>query len=82
MINLETNDRMRIQSGTFVLFDNVLFVGDIMVVSFDQKAYFSSIVSKYKINSKSRNFFYNVINEKYPKYQFQMLLYPYDFMQR
>lgn len=82
MINIETNDRMRMQSGTFVLFDNVLFVGDIMVVSFDKKQYFSSIVSKYKIAPSSRKYFYDLINQKYPKYQYQMLMFPYDFMQR
>lgn len=82
LFDIETNDRMRMQSGSFVLFDKVLFIGDILVVSTAKQAQLSSIVTKIRIGQPARKKLYDWIKSTHPNYQIQMLLSPYDFMQR
>ena len=44
LIDIPTNDRMRMQKGTFVLFDHVIFVDENMIVSDKTKSELSGII--------------------------------------
>jgi hypothetical protein len=80
LIDIKTNDRMRFQDGTFVLFNNVMFIDDIMVVSHKKHRKLSSLITKYKISDKVRYAFHEKINDGESLYHILMMLNPYDYM--
>ena len=77
---MKTNDRMRIQDGTFVLFNNVMFVCDDMIVSSSKHKDISIKLRKIMITSKGRNEMYKMLPTIDTKYQIQNMLDPYGYM--
>jgi len=80
LIDIKTNDRMRIQDGTFVLFNNVLFIGDDMIVSTKEHKVLSKIITKIKIKAKNKMSIYHDIMSNGSKYHLLKMMNPYDFM--
>lgn len=82
LIDIKTNDRMRIQNGTFVLFNNVLIIGDDMVVSTRTRRTMSKIITKYeiKVDKGQRYRIYSQIMANDSKYHLNFMMNPYDYM--
>lgn len=82
LIDIKTNDRMRIQNGTFVLFNNVLIIGDDMIVSTRTRRAMSKIITKYEIRT-DKNQRYNMyleIMKNDKKYHLNFMMNPYEYM--
>ncbi len=84
LIDIKTNDRMRIQGGTFVLFNNVIIVGNDILFSSKAKLELYYLITKYIIYGKSgeRYDIYKDIMKKNSKYHIENMLHPYDFMKK
>jgi hypothetical protein len=54
LIDIATNDRMRIQKGTFVLFNNVIFVDQNMIVSTNTKNDLVGSITKHMIRKSTK----------------------------
>ena len=80
LIDVKTNDRMRIQDGTFVLFNNVIFICNDMVVSTRKHYVLSEKLKKIEITKKGREEIYKKLHQIDSKYKIQNMLNPYGFM--
>lgn len=82
LIDIKTNDRMRMQNGTFVLFNNVLIIGDDIVVSTITGRTLSKIITKYeiKVDKGQRYKMYLDIMSHESKYHLNNMMNPYDYM--
>ena len=80
LIDIQTNDRMRIQNGTFVLFNNVIFVNNYMIVSSNTKDELVGSISKHRILASDRMLIQSLIEKKSNRYKYQHLMNPYDYM--
>ena len=78
LIDIKTNDRMRIQDGTFVLFDNIVIINQ--RIYFINPKGFASLFSKYKIKAINRLAIHNDILKNDSRYHLNNLLNPYHFM--
>ncbi len=77
LIDVVTNDRMRYQKGTFLLFDKILVVGNRMLMSDRKESFMSSRITKYNIK-KSIKFFEDFQKNK-PQFQIKYLMNPYQY---
>jgi hypothetical protein len=80
LIDIKTNDRMRIQDGTFVLLDKVLFIGNDLIVSTKEHKVLSKIITKLKISHKDRLSIYKHVMSNDSKHHFLKMMNPYEFM--
>lgn len=82
LIDIKTNDRMRIQRGTFVLFDNVLIFDSDLYFSTGTNDDLSSLLTKYNIDAKKgeRYNIYKEIVSGARRYHINYMLNPYEFM--
>lgn len=78
--NLPTSDRMRFQKGVFVMFDNVIIIGNELYLSFDKTKYLSKRLTKYIIRTSKKDDLYNQLMEQFPHYHPRYLLDPYLYM--
>ena len=70
------NDRMKYQHGKFILFYNYVLVNNYSIAYYLNKNFKST---KYKILRKSKNGLHNYVNKKWPQYNMDYLLNPYDY---
>ena len=80
LIDIKTNDRMRIQDGTFVLFNKVLIIGEDIIFSTKEHSELSKLITKVKIDSSNRIEIYKEILKNDSKFHLLKMLNPYDFM--
>lgn len=77
LIDVVTNDRMRYQKGTFLLFDKILVVGNRMLMSDRKESFMSSRITKYNIKKSIK--FYDDFQKNKPQYQIRYLMNPYQY---
>jgi len=80
LIEKPTNDRMMFQKKTFIMYDNVLIIGDEVYVSFDKVSFFEKNLTKYIIDKKDKESLYKQLMEDYPQYHQRYLLDPYLYL--
>jgi hypothetical protein len=79
-INQPTNDRMMFQKGTFILYDNVIIIGDEVYMSYEKIDFTKRHFIKYNIDVKSKEKLYEDLMNKYPQYHQRYLLDPYLYL--
>lgn len=77
LIDVVTNDRMRYQKGTFLLFDKILIVGSRMLMSDRKESFMSSRITKYNIKKSIK--FYEDFQKNKPQFQIRYLMNPYQY---
>lgn len=82
LIDIKTNDRMRMQNGTFVIFDNALVLKDDIIFSFLKLKTLSKVITKYeiKVDKNQRYNIYSDIMKNDSKYFLSNMMNPYDYM--
>jgi len=80
LINRPTNDRMMFQKGTFILYDNVIIIGDEVFMSYNKISSIGRHLTKYNIDVKSKEKLYEKLMIKYPQYHQRYLLDPYLYL--
>ena len=80
LINKPTNDRMMFQKGTFILYDNVIIIGDEVFMSYNKISFIGRHLTKYNIDVKSKEKLYEKLMIKYPQYHQRYLLDPYLYL--
>ena len=82
LIDIPTNDRMRMQKGTFVLFDHVIFVDENMIVSDKTKNELSGIITKHRIKKNIKDKLRLALKRrsKFGQYDYDLLMEPYRYM--
>jgi len=81
LIDIQTNDRMIYQKGVFLLFNNVLVIGNKMLLSLEKQQFLRDRMKKYIISEKNRLSIYETFLENQSKYQLRYLMNPYSHMQ-
>lgn len=80
LINKPTNDRMMFQKGTFILYDNTIIIGDKIFMSFDKASFIGSRLTKYNIQTTSKEKLYKQLMSDHPQYHQRYLLNPYLYL--
>lgn len=80
LIDCPTNDRMLFQKGTFVLFDRVLIIGNVMYMSFGKREVLLSKMIKYIIEPQKKEEIYMWIMKNYSQYHQRYLYDPYLYL--
>ncbi|MDY0214821.1 MAG: FRG domain-containing protein [Bacilli bacterium] len=80
LINKPTNDRMMFQKGTFILYDNVIIIGDEVFMSYNKISFIERHLTKYNIEVKFKEKLYENLMIKYPQYHQRYLLDPYLYL--
>ncbi|HHT99217.1 MAG TPA: FRG domain-containing protein [Acholeplasma sp.] len=80
LINKPTNDRMMFQKGTFILYDNAIIIGDEIFMSYNKVSFIGRHLTKYNIDTKSKERLYEKLMIDYPQYHQRYLLDPYLYL--
>ncbi len=80
LFDVETNDRMRIQSGTFVLFNDVIFVKNHMIVSSQTKDALVGSIRMHRIKKEDKEALKQALVKKSERYTLTHLMEPYTYM--
>ena len=80
LINKPTNDRMMFQKGTFILYDNTIIIGDEVFMSFNKASFIGSRLTKYNIQTTSKEKLYEQLMIDFPQYHQRYLLDPYLYL--
>ncbi|NTW96627.1 MAG: FRG domain-containing protein [Erysipelotrichaceae bacterium] len=80
LCDYQSNDRMRYQKGAFVLFNNVLIIGNRMLMSFKKQDILNQSLTKYIFPEDIHLTLYHSFLDKYPQYHIRFLMDPYSYM--
>lgn len=80
LINKPTNDRMMFQKGTFILYDNTIIIGNEVFMSFIKASFIGSRLTKYNIQTTTKEKLYEQLMIDFPQYHQRYLLDPYLYL--
>lgn len=81
LFNIKTNDRMKMQKGTFVLFNQVIFVHNNIIASSNTIDDLKGALTKIRIPSEDKDGLLKHIHTVDDRYHYEVLMEPYKYME-